>query len=158
MFLLFYKTYDENDFVGLSPYVVSKSKSKIEEYLEELLKPSSVFDIEYQKHADECRNIIKSYLLNNYDAITGWNDVRQRVKTSYPITAIEKNSVITFLSENYQYCYGEHILENLYPISKYCDINKLNQPYPRLSKPPRIPTPYYKRDWFYIEEIKDLDE
>jgi hypothetical protein len=162
MFLLLTREYDDEGLVSATAFAASKHKSKIEKYLDDLLKTSIEYDEKFQEYELECINIIKSYLLNNYDAITGWNDVRQQIATSYPITDSEKNSVIEYLSKNYYFSKGKkNIVEIAYNnslIPKYCDINKLKRPYPRLPEYPPIPTPYYKRQWFYIEEVKDLDE
>jgi hypothetical protein len=160
MLLLFQKDYEDDSF-SISPIVASDYDWKIEDYLRDLLKDSTDYDDKAAEHADKCKNIIRYYLKDNYDAITGWRDVRSQVKTGYPISIEEKDKVINFLCNNYSYCYGRNIIESPYNqsfIPRYCDTNKLSKPYPRLPKPPERPKIYYRKEWFLIEEIKNLDE
>lgn len=159
MLLLFQKQYEDDSF-ELSPIITSKYDWKIEDFLCDLLKDSVEYDARLQKYADECKDIIKSYLLNNYNAITGWRDIREQVGTSYPITDKEKDNVIEFLCNNYSYSHGKNIIEVPYNngfIDKYCDIKKLSKPYPKLTKPPNPPIPYYKKEWFCIKDIECLE-
>ena len=155
MFLLFQKQYEDDSF-GLSPIVASKDEEKIKDYLFDLLKESTDYDYRLREHEDECKGIIRDYLLNNYNAITGWRDIRAHL----PITDKEKNKIINFLCDNLSYSYGKNIIEVSYNngfINKYCDVKKLSKPYPKLPNSPKPPTPYYKKEWFYTKEIEYLE-
>lgn len=159
MLLLFQKQY-EDDFFELLPIVISKYDWKIKEYLQNLLKPSVIYDNKLEKHGDECKNIIRNYLLNNYNAITGWRDAREQVGTNYPINDKEKNRIIDFICCNYSFSYGKNIVEancgNGF-INRCCDVEKLSTPYPKLQKPPEQPISYYKKEWFCIKKVEYLD-
>lgn len=160
IFVLLRKYYEEyEDNLELFPIISSQDKSKIDNYLDNLLKESEDYDKQLEWHVRECKTIIRNYLLNNYDAITGWRDVREQVGTSYPITNEEKYKVINFLCNNYSYSYGKNIIEVAHNngfIDKYCDVKKLSKPYPKLPKPPQRPKDYYRRTDFKIEEIEYL--
>ena len=141
--------------------VCSSKESVLEEYLNRLLKDSEEYEFIRNKHIAECKLIIKEYLQRNLDAITGWRNVLSRVDTSWPITDIERQNVITWLASNYSYSYGENIVENKYNqsfIPRYCDVSKLTKPYPVLPAAPQAPTPYLTREFFRIEPITNLDE
>lgn len=159
MLLLFRKSYEDDSF-ELLPIVISASRQKIDDYLTNLLKDSIDYDNKFQEHADKCKSIIREYLLGNYDAITGWRDVRAHIRTSFPIENKEKDRVIDFLCNNYSYSYGDNIIETANDngfIRRYCDSSRLSNPYPKLPSPPKYPTPYYKREGFFIEEVKCLE-
>lgn len=154
---------NNDEYSSLEPLACSRNQNKLEEYLNTLMADSEKYDIELQKYEEECKRIIKEYLLNNYDAITGWSDVRSVVKQeSFPPSDDEKSLIIKFLSENYWYCLGKNIVEVSYDnglIKLYCDVKKLRKPYPVLPSPYlSMPMPYYKRENFEIIDIKDLDE
>lgn len=151
---------DEYD--NVKPFVCSNHQSNIEEYLNTLLTDSEKYDTVLQQYEKECKKIIKEYLLNNYDAITGWSDVRSPVnQESFPPSDDEKTLIIKFLCDNYWYSLGKNIIEVSYDnslIKLYCDVKRLRKPYPVLPPYPSMPMPYYKRENFEIIDIKDLDE
>lgn len=153
---------NNDEYSSLEPLACSRNQNKLEEYLGILIADSEKYDIELQKYEEECKRIIKEYLLNNYDAITGWSDVRSVVRQeSFPPSDREKDGIIAFLCESYRFSLGKNIVETSYQnslIGKYCDINKLRKPYPTLPQYPIMSIPYYKREFFEIIEVKDLDE
>lgn len=160
MYILYQCNREENDSEIIIPMVCSKDRSLLVRYLDDLLKESKEYDIIQNQHEEQCKAIIKEYLQKNLDAIIGWNDVRSRVSTSFPITQVERERIINFLVNNYRYSYGENIVNNQYSqsfIPQYCENSKLTKPYPVLPAAPKVPSPYLTRELFRIDEIKSLD-
>lgn len=160
MFLLFEREYQDETF-EIVPIIAAKTKEALEDYLDTLLKESKDYDATIDKHAEECKNIIRNYLYDNLDAITGWRDVRSAVPSSFHITDREKENIIDFLCNNYAFHYGKNIIEVPYDgsfVARYCDVFKLKKPYPKLPNRPEQPNNYKIRSMFQIREIEVIEE
>lgn len=162
MYFLTEKGYSEDgDELYSKPILCSKKMEILERYLSQVTKVSREYDLALIKHVNKCKKIIRDYLSDNLDAITGWRDVRDSLKTSYPVTHEEKLVIINFLCANYAYSYGENIVYAKYDnsfIPRYCDVSKLKKPYPKLPKSPVRPDNYKDHNNFVILEVDELTE